>query len=154
MENLYLGLEENRPFKKGIFLDKKYIKKYADECVSTFDIVTPSVNQKTSYLSGGNLQKVILARELRQSLKVLIANQPSRGLDVGVIEYVHKQLLEMRHHGVGILLISEDLDEIFNLSDRIAVMFKGQILKIFSAQDADIENIGLLMAGIVDKEAQ
>jgi simple sugar transport system ATP-binding protein len=116
--------------------------------------VTPSINQRTSYLSGGNLQKVILARELRKSLKVLIANQPSRGLDVGVIEYVHKQLLEMRHHGVGILLISEDLDEICNLSDRIAVMFKGQILKIFGAQDADFENIGLLMAGITGPEAQ
>jgi ABC-type uncharacterized transport system ATPase subunit len=153
-ENLFLGLEESSPFKKGLFLDRNYIKKYASECISEFDIVTPSMNQRTSYLSGGNLQKVILARELRKSLKVLIANQPSRGLDVGVIEYVHKQLLEMRHHEVGILLISEDLDEIFNLSDRIAVMFKGQILKIFDAHEADIESIGLLMAGIVDKEAQ
>ncbi len=112
------------------------------------------MKQRTSYLSGGNLQKVILARELRQSLKVLIANQPSRGLDVGVIEYVHKQLLEMRRNGVGILLISEDLDEIFTLSDRIAVMFKGKILKIFDAHEADIESIGLLMAGIADKETQ
>ena len=112
------------------------------------------MNQRTSYLSGGNLQKVILARELRQSPKVLLANQPSRGLDVGVIEYVHKQLLEMRRNGVGILLISEDLDEIFNLSDRIAVMFKGKILKIFNANDADLDSIGLLMAGIVSKEAQ
>ena len=153
-ENLFLGLEENPPYRKGPFLDKNYIKKFAGECISQFDIVTPSMNQKTSYLSGGNLQKVILARELRQSPKVLIANQPSRGLDVGVIEYVHKQLLEMRRHGVGILLISEDLDEIFNLSDCIAVMFKGRILKIFDAQEADIESIGLLMAGIVDKEAR
>ena len=95
---------------------------------------------------------MILARELRQSLKVLLANQPSRGLDVGVIEYVQKQLLEMRRNGIGILLISEDLDEIFNLSDRIAVMFKGRILKIFEANEADLESIGLLMAGIVDKE--
>jgi len=95
-----------------------------------------------------------LARELRQSPRVLIANQPSRGLDVGVIEYVHKQLLEMRSHGVGILLISEDLDEILNLSDRIAVMFKGRILRIFDAHEAEIEKIGLLMAGIMDKEVQ
>lgn len=153
-ENLFLGLEENHPYRKGLFLDKNYIKKFAGECISQFEIVTPSMNQKTSYLSGGNLQKVILARELRQSPKVLIANQPSRGLDVGVIEYVHKQLLEMRRHGVGILLISEDLDEIFNLSDRIAVMFKGKILKIFDAHEAEIERIGLLMAGIMDKEVQ
>lgn len=151
-ENLILGLEENPPYRKGLFLDKKYIRKFADESITQFDIITPSMKQRTSYLSGGNLQKVILARELRQSLKVLIANQPSRGLDVGVIEYVHKQLLEMRRHGVGILLFSEDLDEIFTLSDRIAVMFKGKILKIYDAQEADLESIGLLMAGIVDKE--
>jgi simple sugar transport system ATP-binding protein len=153
-ENLILGLEENSPYRKGLFLDKKYIKKFAGDCIAQYDIVTPSMNQKTSYLSGGNLQKVILARELRQSLKVLIANQPSRGLDVGVIEYVHNQLLEMRRNGVGILLISEDLDEIFNLSDRIAVMFRGRILKIFDAKDANIESIGLLMAGIESKETQ
>jgi len=153
-ENLILGLEESPPYRKGLFLDKKYIRQNADESVSQYDIVTPSVKQRTSFLSGGNLQKVILARELRQSIKVLIANQPSRGLDVGVIEYVHKQLLEMRRHEVGILLISEDLDEIFTLSDRIAVMFKGKILKIFDANEADIKSIGLLMAGIVDKEAQ
>jgi len=153
-ENLILGLEENAPYCKGLFLDKNYIKKFAGECISQFDIVTPSMNQRTSYLSGGNLQKVILARELRQSPRVLIANQPSRGLDVGVIEYVHDQLLAMRRQGVGILLISEDLDEIFNLSDRIAVMFKGRILEICDAQEASIERIGCLMAGIVDQEAQ
>jgi general nucleoside transport system ATP-binding protein len=152
-ENLILGLEENPPYRKGPFLNKSYIKKFADESIAQFDIVTPSIKQRTSYLSGGNLQKVILARELRQSLKVLLANQPSRGLDVGVIEYVHKKLLDMRRSGIGILLISEDLDEIFNLSDRIAVMFKGKILKIFSAHEANLESIGLLMAGIVDKEA-
>ncbi len=151
-ENLILGLEENPPYRKGLFLNKSYIRKFAEESVSQFEIVTPSIKQRTSHLSGGNLQKVILARELRQSLKVLVANQPSRGLDVGVIEYVHKQLLDMRRNGIGILLISEDLDEIFNLSDRIAVMFKGNILKIFDAKDADLASIGLLMAGIVDKE--
>ncbi|PWB53957.1 MAG: ABC transporter ATP-binding protein [Anaerolineales bacterium] len=152
-ENLILGLEENPPYRKGPFLNKSYIKKFADESVTQFDIVTPSIKQRTSYLSGGNLQKVILARELRQSLNVLLANQPSRGLDVGVIEYVHNKLLDMRRSGIGILLISEDLDEIFNLSDRIAVMFKGRILKIFDAHEANLESIGLLMAGIVDKEA-
>jgi ABC-type uncharacterized transport system ATPase subunit len=153
-ENLILGQEENPPYRKGPFLDKAAIRKFAEKSVAQFDIVTPSVKQRTSYLSGGNLQKVILARELRQSLKVLIANQPSRGLDVGVIEYVHKQLLDMRRAGIGILLISEDLDEIFNLSDRIAVMFKGNILKIFNTKEANIESIGLLMAGIQDSEAE
>lgn len=150
-ENLILGQEDNPPYRKGLFLNKSYIKKFAEESISRYDIATPSAKQRTSYLSGGNLQKVILARELRQSLKVLVANQPSRGLDVGVIEYVHRQLLDMRKSGVGILLISEDLDEIFNLSDRIAVMFKGRILKIFDAKEANLENIGLLMAGIEDQ---
>ena len=78
-ENLILGLEESPPYRKGLFLDKKYIRQNADVSISQYDIVTPSVKQRTSYLSGGNLQKVILARELRQSIKVLIANQPSRG---------------------------------------------------------------------------
>ncbi|MGI9451205.1 MAG: heme ABC transporter ATP-binding protein, partial [Geminicoccaceae bacterium] len=98
-------------------------------------------------LSGGNAQKVIVAREFAQSTRVILANQPSRGLDVGVIEYMHQRLLEKRQSGFGILMASEELDELFALADRIVVIFKGQILGEFSSETADVEKIGLLMAG-------
>jgi len=94
---------------------------------------------------------VILARELCQHPKCLIANQPTRGLDVGAIEYVHRRLLEQRRNGVGILLFSEDLEELLNLADRVAVLFKGQIMGVFEAATADIARIGLLMAGIEEE---
>jgi ABC-type uncharacterized transport system ATPase subunit len=149
-ENLILGQQRNSPYRRGIFLDQEQIKSAANQMISSFDIATPSPNQKTKFLSGGNLQKVILARELKQSPKCLLANQPTRGLDIGVIEYVQQQLLKKRDEGVGILLISEDLDEIFTLSNRIAVMFKGQIMGVFNTKEARMEKVGLLMAGVQD----
>ena len=148
--NLILGLQDSKPFNTGLFLNKKAIDDFAKKCIRDFDIATPSADQTTSTLSGGNLQKVILAREFSQAPLCLIANQPTRGLDVGAIEYVHRLLLQQREQGAGILLISEDLDEIFALSDRIAVMFKGQILEIFDVEYADLDKIGLLMAGVND----
>jgi len=122
-------------------------------CVSTFEIKTPSLSHTTKFLSGGNIQKIILAREFTQCPQCLLANQPTRGLDVGVIEYVHQRLLEKRAEGIGILLASEDLDEIMDLSDRIAIIFKGQIMGIFECEEAKIEKIGLLMAGVKDEVA-
>jgi len=101
-----------------------------------------------SKLSGGNQQKVIVARELDRPVKLLLASQPTRGLDVGSIEYIHKQIVVMRDRGVGVLLISAELDEIMALSDRIAVIYKGQIMKIMDAKNANKEHLGLLMAGI------
>jgi simple sugar transport system ATP-binding protein len=147
-ENLVLGQQRNRQYLRGSLLDQEAINKFAEKSVSEYSIITPSVDHLTKFLSGGNLQKVILARELWICPQALLANQPTRGLDVGVIEYVHGRLLEKRKEGVGILLASEDLDELLNLSDRIAVIFKGQIVGIFDRADADIEEIGLLMAGI------
>jgi ABC-type uncharacterized transport system ATPase subunit len=147
-ENLVLGQQWNPPYLKGLLLDQEEIKKFAKKCVSDYSIMTPSTDHLTKFLSGGNLQKVILARELWICPQALLANQPTRGLDVGFIEYVHQRLLEKRKEGVGILLASEDLDELLTLSDRIAVIFKGQIVGIFDRVDADIEKIGLLMAGI------
>ena len=94
------------------------------------------------------MQKVILARELSQKPGVLLANQPSRGLDVGVIEYVHRQLLEMRRDGAAILLFSEDLDEILQLADRVAVIYEGKIMGVVPASEADINQLGLLMSGV------
>jgi simple sugar transport system ATP-binding protein len=135
-------------YRKGPFLDFERIRKFAWTSVSTFEIQAPSLEHKTKFLSGGNLQKIILARELWQCPQVLLANQPTRGLDVGVIEYVRKRLLEKRAEGIGILLSSEDLDDIFNLSDRIAVIFQGEIMGIFDTSEANLEQIGLLMAGV------
>ncbi len=147
-ENMILGREWNEPFRKGTQLNNKAIRSFANEGLEDYEIAAPSIDHVTGNLSGGNLQKVVLAREIGSSPKVLIASQPTRGLDVGVIEYVHNQFLKLRGEGVGILLFSEDLDEILTLSDHIAVVFQGEILGIFDAADADIDKIGLLMAGV------
>lgn len=149
-ENLILGNEWIEPFRKGLVLNEKYIQAWALKCIEEFEISTPSINHKTKNLSGGNLQKVILAREFGNSPKILLADQPCRGLDVGVIEYVHKQLLKKRSEGMGILLISEDLDEIYTLTDRIAVIYKGKILGEFKTLEAKREKVGLLMAGVTE----
>lgn len=151
-ENLILGQQRSEIYRRGPFLNFERIRKFARTSVSYFEIVTPSIEHATKYLSGGNLQKIILARELWDCPQVLLANQPTRGLDVGVIEYVRKRLIEKRDEGVGILLASEDLDELLNVSDRIAVMFKGQIMGIFDAKNADLERIGLLMAGVKETD--
>lgn len=146
-ENLILGLHRQPPYAKGQFLSPAHIAAAAKESIRRFDIATPSAAQVTRTLSGGNIQKVILARELSQNPKCLVVNQPTRGLDVGATEYVHRQLLAQRQRGAGILLISEDLDEIFNLADRIAVMFKGRVVAVLDAARATLEQVGLLMAG-------
>lgn len=151
-ENLILGHEWTKPFRKGLQLNNKAIRAFADKGMESYEIAAPSINHLTGNLSGGNLQKVVLAREIGSNPSVLVANQPCRGLDVGVIEYVHNQFLKLRGEGVGILLFSEDLDEILTLSDRIAVIFQGQILGLIDTKMAEIETIGLLMAGV--KEAQ
>ncbi len=152
-ENLILGQQRSKIYRRGPFLAFDRIRKFARTSVSYFEIATPSIDHATKYLSGGNLQKIILARELWECPQVLLANQPTRGLDVGVIEYVRKRLLEKRDEGVGILLASEDLDELLNICDRVAVIFKGQILELFKAQDANLERIGLLMAGVKETES-
>lgn len=146
-DNLILGAQRSKQFIKGPFLDKQKIEAFASQCVTDYDIATPSIKTPVNNLSGGNAQKIILAREIWQSSKVLLANQPTRGLDVGAIEYIHKQLLEKRKEGYAILLASEELDDLFNLADRIVVIFKGQFMGIFKNEDAKIEEIGLLMAG-------
>lgn len=147
-ENLVLGLHRKPQFLRRAFLDFDNIRKHARDCIEHFEIVTPSPRQLTRTLSGGNLQKVILARELSQQPICLIANQPTRGLDVGAMEYIHHRLLEQRKNGVGILLFSEDLDEVFNLADRIAVIFRGEILGIFNSAEVSLDEVGLLMAGV------
>jgi len=146
-ENLYLGRHRSQDFRRGPFLNNKAIENYAQKCVTQFEVATPSINHLTKNLSGGNQQKLILAREMESSPKVLLAAQPTRGLDVGVVEYVHKQLLELRKNGLAIFLATEELDELFLLADRIAVIFQGEIVGVQNANDTNIEQIGLLMAG-------
>lgn len=147
-ENLILGQHHNPEYLNFWFLNNKKIRANGEKSISEFDIMTPSIDHPTKFLSGGNVQKVILARELRLDPSVLLANQPTRGLDVGVIEFFHKRLIEKRGMGIGILLASEDLDELFELSDRIAVVFKGSVVGLFETKEARRDKIGLLMAGI------
>jgi simple sugar transport system ATP-binding protein len=147
-ENLILGRQKEKKFARRSFLLFRNIRSFAEECIRSFEIATPTSLQKTKNLSGGNLQKVILARELTQEPRCILANQPTRGLDVGATEYVHRRLLEQRSSGAGILLISEDLDELFNLSDRIAVLYRGEIVGLFITQQTSLEQVGMLMAGV------
>jgi ABC-type uncharacterized transport system ATPase subunit len=112
-----------------------------------YDIAAPSIDTEARLLSGGNLQRLILAREIESQPRLMVAVQPTRGLDVGAIESAHRLLLERRAAGAAILLISEDLDEIVALSDRIAVMYEGRIAGTFEASEADVGRIGLLMTG-------
>jgi len=147
-DNLVLCSYYRSPFAKGIELDFPVIEQQAEELVNTFDIRTPSIQTSAGSLSGGNQQKVIVARELARPVKLLIASQPTRGLDVGSIEFIHGRIVEARDNGAAVLLISAELDEIMSLSDRIAVMYKGRILDTLDAQAATREQLGLLMAGI------
>ena len=147
-ENFVLGQHRNAEYLNLVFINENQIRSDAEKGVQEFDIMTPSVDHPVKFLSGGNVQKVILARELKSDPPVLLANQPTRGLDVGVIEFFHKRLLEKRSAGAGILLASEDLDELFSLSDRIAVIFKGSVMGVFEIKDARRDEVGLLMAGI------
>jgi ABC-type uncharacterized transport system ATPase subunit len=140
-------IKKYRDFSKGPLLDYSAASEYAKRIIKEFDVKTPNIAYPTRTLSGGNLQKLILARELARDPTLLIANQPTRGLDVGATEEIRARLLDERSRGRGVLLISEDLDEIFSVSDRIAVIFQGEIMGIVHAENAKLEDIGLMMAG-------
>lgn len=141
------------PFARGVVLQQAAVDANARKLIEEYDVRTPSPYVPTSTLSGGNQQKVIVARELSRPVKLLIASQPTRGLDVGSIEYIHKQIVAMRDRGAGVLLVSAELDEILALSDRIAVMYRGQIMATLDVADADKGTLGLLMAGIKPAQA-
>lgn len=153
-DNLVLCTYYVPPFCIGGVLQNSAIGTNAVGLIKRFDIRTPSPYVPTSTLSGGNQQKVIVARELSREIKLLVANQPTRGLDVGSIEYIHHELIEMRDEGIGVVLISAELDEILALSDRIAVMYHGQIVAILQADKVTREELGLLMAGSLKPEIQ
>lgn len=147
-ENLVLKDVEKKPFSIKRLLKRRSIDKNASDLRKDFDIRSPGINTAGGSLSGGNIQKVILARELTRGAKFLIAVYPTRGLDMGAVEFIHQQLLQKRREGVGILLISEELDEIINLSDRVAVIYKGRIQKVLPREDANRRTLGILMAGV------
>ncbi len=149
-DNLVLNTYYLDPFAKGVVIQEDQILDNAENIIDNFDVRTPSAMIPVGSLSGGNQQKVIVGREFSRPIKFLVAAQPTRGLDVGSIEYIHSRLLEKRDDGCAILLVSTELDEIMELSDRIAVMFDGKIIAVVDAEGATKEQIGLLMAGVVE----
>ena len=152
-ENLIMREIDKPPYSKRGFFDFKAISGQATELVARFNVKTPSIETPMKNLSGGNAQKVILARELARQPRVLLAAQPTRGVDIGATEYIHELIIQQRAAGTATLLISEDLDEILALSDRIAVIFQGQIMGILRREEATAEQLGLMMAGEKAEEA-
>ena len=147
-ENMILENHSTPGFQRYGLMKSARIHQFCDDLISAYGIITAGRDAVTKSLSGGNLQKVMLARELAGGPAVVVASQPTRGLDVGAMEYIHQRILQERERGAGILLISEDLDEIFNLSDRIVVMYEGKIMGEAIADEASREQIGLWMSGV------
>jgi simple sugar transport system ATP-binding protein len=148
-ENLVLNSYDRKPFARGITMNLGAIADNAAARIEEFDVRTGSPATPAGTLSGGNQQKVILARELGRGTKLLIASQPTRGLDVGSIEFVHRRIVEQRDQGVAVLIVSSELDEIYALADRIAVIYEGRITG-FRSPDVDATELGRLMAGGAD----
>jgi simple sugar transport system ATP-binding protein len=146
-ENLVLNQYRNQPFAHGWVRNIEAVTTYAQKMIEKFDVRTPSGKNPINSLSGGNKQKVVIAREMSQNSKIIIASQPTRGIDIGSIEFIHNQLLAARDSGVGVLLVSAELDEILSIADRIAVMYGGKIVAILGAENVDRTQIGRLMAG-------
>ncbi len=151
-QNLVLNTYNQPPFARGLTVNEHAIRRHAEELVEQFDVRTPSVLTQAANLSGGNQQKMVVAREFSRPIKLLIAAQPTRGIDVGSIEFIHQQIVAKRDEGVAVLVVSAELDEIMALSDRIAVMYKGEIVDIVSRAEATREGLGLLMAGAQREE--
>ncbi|MBN1312853.1 MAG: hypothetical protein JXB30_15675 [Anaerolineae bacterium] len=142
-DNLVLDSYHVEPFSRRFFVNREAIKKNAVRLVEEFDIRTPSIETLVDNLSGGNQQKAVVTRELSHTtVKLLIVNQPTRGLDVGSIEFIHKRIVQARDNGVAVLLVSAELDEIMGLSDRIAVMYNGRIVATMPARDTDRSQLG------------
>ena len=147
VDNLIMKRYRRKPIARGLALDAGVARKVAGDLKDAYAISAPSVDTQVRLLSGGNLQRLILAREIESEPRLMIAVQPTRGLDVGAVENVHQLLLRRRAAGAAILLMSEELDELIALSDRILVMYEGRIVGAMDAAEADVEQIGLLMTG-------
>jgi len=154
-DNLVLTSYHRPPYARGILRDEDAIRRDAEESVKQFDIRTTSVSAKANTLSGGNQQKAIVAREFGRDPKLLVLDQPTRGLDVGSIEFIHRQTIAKRDAGAAILLVSAELDEILEMSDRIGVMYRGEIVRVLDGPSADKNEVGILMAtGGADRPAE
>ncbi len=146
-DNLVLSRFDRPPFARWIVRTFDAVREYAVKLIKAFDIRTQGPDQPAGSLSGGNQQKLVVAREIGTQPKVLLASQPTRGVDVGSIEFIHRRLVEERDHGMGVLLVSSELDEVLSLADRVAVVYRGRVVAVFDQKDADRDRIGLLMAG-------
>jgi simple sugar transport system ATP-binding protein len=145
-DNLVVNRIYNRPFSKfGFIMDRKAINSYAEELMQKYDVRPPGVDTLAAHFSGGNAQKVVVAREVTESTRLLIASQPTRGIDVGAIELIRSILQEVKSRGIGVLLVSVELEEILNLSDRIVALSEGKITGIVPVEEANEENLGILM---------
>jgi len=147
-ENLMLVAYDQPPYTRHGLLNRSAINDRCDDLVDRYGVKTPSVETPTRHLSGGNIQKVVIAREFSADASVLVVAQPTRGVDIGAAEYIHERLLEQRAAGAAILLISEDLDEVMQLSDRIIVLLEGRIMGEVDREDASVNELGLLMSGV------
>jgi general nucleoside transport system ATP-binding protein len=152
--NLVLNQIGDRSFSRGLRIDRRAVRRHAAQLVGDFDVRTSSIDAAVSTLSGGNQQKVIVAREFFHAQRLLVLSQPTRGLDVGSIQYIHRQVVTKRDEGIAVLLNSSELDEVLALADRIAVIYRGRIVGVVDRADASRELIGLLMAGAVDAAAE
>jgi general nucleoside transport system ATP-binding protein len=152
--NLVLNQIGRAPFSRRSRIDRRAVHRHAEQLVTEFDVRTPSVDAAVSTLSGGNQQKVIVAREFFQARRLLVLSQPTRGLDVGSIQYIHRQIVEKRDEGVAVLINSSELDEVLALADRIVVVCRGRVTGVLDRADADRERVGLLMAGAVAEAAE
>jgi simple sugar transport system ATP-binding protein len=145
-DNLILTDYYAAPYSRGFVRDEAAIVQRATEAVEQFDVRTPSVTATAGTLSGGNQQKLIVAREFGRDLKLLVLDQPTRGLDVGSIEFIHHEIIKKRDAGTAVLLVSAELDEVLELSDRIGVLYRGRLVDVVDGRTANKEAIGLLMA--------
>ena len=145
-DNIVLTDYYMEPYSRGVVRDEAAIAKRAGEAIEQYDVRTPAATVTAGTLSGGNQQKLIVAREFDRDLKLLVLDQPTRGLDVGSIEFIHNQIISKRDAGTAVLLVSAELDEILEISDRIAVMYRGRVVDIVEGPSANKEAVGLLMA--------
>lgn len=147
-DNLILGLHGNEPFvQAGVIRSEKAITKNAEQLIQDYDIRPPVAKQMAKALSGGNQQKIVVAREFTQNPKLLICSQPTRGVDIGAIEFIHQQVIEQRDQGAAVLVVSAELDEVLSLSDRVAVMYNGQVVCVMPVEEVTEHKLGFLMLG-------
>jgi simple sugar transport system ATP-binding protein len=147
-ENLMLVAYRSNPFTKRGMLNRSAIAERCRQLVQGYKVKTPTIHTPTRHLSGGNIQKVVIAREFSSEASVLVVAQPTRGVDIGAAEYIHERLLDQRSQGSAILIISEDLDEVMQLSDRIVVLLEGKIMGEVERGKGSVRDIGLLMSGV------